>query len=361
MKDQKTTADIVEEIQHAMTIAELHAIKKRYLGKEGSIARELKALKQLDEQTRAKNGKALQAQKTQVAEALALRAAFLEEDAQGQHLECERIDVTRPGKKISRGSIHPLQRIIRDSVDIFTGLGFAVVLGPEVETEWYNFDALNVPEDHPARDLWDTFWLHHNERKRKNEKGKTTRQSGRLLMRTHTSPVQIRYMETHQPPFRIIVPGKVFRYEATDASHDIEFFQLEGLLVGGEVSVAHLKSTVELFFQQLFGVPLALRLRPSFFPFTEPSFEFDISCFRCIGKKARVREDCALCGGTRWLEIGGAGMVHPNVFRAAHLDPRQWRGFAFGMGLDRIAMMKYKIPDIRLFHSSNLKFLEQFR
>lgn len=357
----RTTADIIQEIRQAATVAELQAIQKRYLGKESGIARGLKDIRRLDNSARAKKGKALQTKKTRIADAIASRAAFLEKSAEGRRLERERIDVTHPGIHIMRGSIHPLQRIIQDSVEIFAGLGFSVVLGPEVETEWYNFDALNISEDHPARDLWDTFWLRQREGKRKNERNKTVKQSGRLLMRTHTSPVQIRYMETHQPPFRIIVPGKVFRYEATDAAHDIEFFQLEGLLVGSEVSVAHLKSTIELFFQQLFHTPLALRLRPSFFPFTEPSFEFDISCFRCAGQKSRVRKDCALCGGAGWLEIGGAGMVHPRVFHAAHLNPRHVRGFAFGMGLDRIAMMKYKIPDIRLFHSNNLKFLEQFR
>lgn len=361
MKEQQTMSDIVKKIQHASAITELQKIKKQFLGKNGNIARELKALKSLDEQMRAKKGMALQAQKIQITEALAARAAFLEKSASGQRLEREQIDVTRPGKKILRGSIHPLERIIQESVGIFTGLGFTVVLGPEVETEWYNFDALNIPEDHPARDLWDTFWLRRNNKKGKNKKGNIATTSERLLMRTHTSPVQVRYMETHQPPFRIIVPGKVFRYEATDASHDIEFFQLEGLLVGEKVSVANLKSTVELFFRQLFGVPLALRLRPSFFPFTEPSFEFDISCFRCAGTKNRKRNGCALCGGTQWLEVGGAGMVHPDVFRTANLNPRQWQGFAFGMGIDRIAMMKYRIPDIRLFHSNDLKFLEQFR
>lgn len=231
--------------------------------------------------------------------------------------------------KVVRGHLHPLTQIQQKVNDIFTSLGFEIVEGPEVETEWYNFDALNIPADHPARDLWDTFWLKEPE-------------NSKLLLRTHTSPVQIRYMETHQPPFRIIVPGRVFRHEASDASHDIQFYQLEGLMVDKEISVANFKAIMNEFFKKLFGESVRTRLRPSFFPFVEPGFEIDM-----YGKQG-------------WIEMMGAGMVHPNVFRAVGYNPSDWQGFAFGIGLDRIAMMKYQIDDIRLFYSGDLRFLKQF-
>jgi len=215
-----------------------------------------------------------------------------------------------------------------------------VVEGPEIENEWYNFDALNIPKDHPARDMWDTLYL----------------KPQKLLLRTHTSPVQIRYLERNQPPLRIIVPGRVYRREATDASHEINFYQVEGLMVDrkGKVSVANFKAIIEEFVKRFFGQSVQIRLRPSFFPFTEPSFEVDISCVVCSQK------GCSTCQGTGWIEAMGAGMVHPNVFKNAGLNPQEWQGFAFGMGMDRLAMMKYKINDIRLFYGGDLRFLNQF-
>jgi len=206
-------------------------------------------------------------------------------------------------------------------------MNFSVVSGPEIETEYYNFDALNIPANHPARDMWDTLWL-------KNSK---------LLLRTHTSPVQIRYMEVHQPPFQIIVPGRVFRYEATDASHEINFYQVEGLMIGPNVTLANFKFIVEEFFRKLYGPKVQFRFRPSYFPFVEPGLEVDIKLT-----------------GDKWLEVMGAGMVHRNVFDAVHYNPEQVQGFAFGMGLDRLAMIKYNIPDIRLFYSGDLRFIRQF-
>jgi len=237
----------------------------------------------------------------------------------------ERIDITAPGKKVSRGSSHPLSRLRKEAEDIFGSLGFEIIEGPEVETEYYNFDALNIPAEHPAREMWDTFWL-----------GK------KFLMRTHTSPVQIRYMEKHNPPFRIIAPGRVFRHEATDASHEIQFNQLEGLMVGKDVSLADLKGILEQFLRRLMGEKIQIRFKPSYFPFVEPGVEVDM-----------------LWNG-RWLEMLGAGMVHPNVLRAGGLNPNEWQGFAFGVGIDRLAMLKYKIDDIRLFYSGDLRFLRQF-
>ena len=219
-------------------------------------------------------------------------------------------------------------------------MGFSVVEGPDVENEWYNFDALNIPKDHPARDMWDTLWL--------KDKG------AKLLLRAHTSPVQIHYMEKNQPPLRIIVPGSVFRHEATDARHEFQLYQIEGLMVDKEISVAHLKAILTEFFKRFFGKNTAFRLDPDFFPFTEPSFNVSVTCVICGGK------GCNLCKKTGWLEMAGAGMVHPNVLKNSGLNPKEWRGWAFGFGLERLAMMKYKIDDIRLFRSGDLRFLNQF-
>ena len=239
------------------------------------------------------------------------------------------LDVSAPGKKIERGHSHPLTLAQKKAIEIFSSMGFEVAEGPEMETEHYNFDALNIPKNHPARDMWDTFWLKSG---KKNE-----------LMRTHTSTVQIRHMEKNKPPFRIIAPGKVFRYEATDATHEIQFYQLEGLMVGKHISLANLKAIMEIFFQRFFeSKKIEIRLRPSFFPFVEPGVEIDMKF------------------NEKWMEVGGAGMVHPNVLENVKLDPREWRGFAFGMGIDRLAMIKHKIDDVRLFYSGDLRFIKQF-
>ncbi len=249
-------------------------------------------------------------------------------------------DFTLPAKKIERGHLHPLTLVSRQVVEIFQSLGFSLVEGPEIEDEWHNFDALNIPPYHSAREFLSL--------------GKTIYLEKNLLLRTHTSSVQIRFMEKNQPPFRIISLGKVFRREATDASHEIEFWQLEGLMVSKNVSVAHFKAIVSEFFKRFFKKKIELRLRPSYFPFTEPSFELDIKCVLCEGK------GCSGCGQTGFLEMGGAGMVNQKVFENVGYQKREWQGFAFGMGLNRLAMLKYKIPDIRLFLSSDLRFLKQF-
>src|SRR5665213_2889893 len=217
----------------------------------------------------------------------------------------------KPAKK--PGHMHPLSLVQARIADIFTEMGFAIADGPEIETEFYNFDALNIPEHHPARDMWDTFWLKPL--------------NARKLLRTHTSPVQVRYMEAHKPPIRIIAPGKCFRHEATDATHEAQFYQLEGLVVGEGVSVAHLKHTLETFFEKLFGKRMTVRLRPSYFPFTEPSFETDMTCFKCDGV------GCSTCKGTGWIEIGGSGMVHPQVLKNVGIDSTRYSGFAFGYGI----------------------------
>ena len=253
-----------------------------------------------------------------------------------------KIDVTAPGKLVALGHLHPLTQVMRDVGTIFSSMGFAIADGPELETEYYNFDALNIPKDHPARDMWDTFWI------------KDDGSGVRKLLRTHTSPVQIRYMEEHQPPLRIIVPGRCYRYEATDATHEAQFYQFEGLMIGKEVSLANMKYILEQFFTRLFVTKSLVRMRPSFFPFVEPGVEVDCTCFTCSGK------GCSVCKGTGWIEIMGAGMVHPKVLEGVNIDPREWRGFAFGAGIDRIAMLKYGVDDIRQFYSGDLRFVNQF-
>jgi phenylalanyl-tRNA synthetase alpha chain len=274
-------------------------------------------------------------------------------------VEGEWIDVTAPGVASPCGHLHPITRIEHEIEDIFSELGFAIADGPEIETEHYNFDALNVPADHPARDMQDTFWL--ASMKSLDEGGLKSVNSQppndnkeKYLLRTHTSPVQVRYMETHTPPFRIIIPGRVFRNESTDASHEHTFHQFECLMVGDDVSIANFKWVAETFFSRFFGKALSIRLRPSFFPFTEPSFEFDISCTLCDGS------GCSVCKQSGWLEIGGAGMVNQRVFEAAGYPRGKYQGFAWGFGITRLAMMKYHISDIRLFMSGDLRFIRQF-
>ncbi|MBU1557817.1 phenylalanine--tRNA ligase subunit alpha [Patescibacteria group bacterium] len=236
--------------------------------------------------------------------------------------------------------IHPITRIIQDITSVFLDMGFEVESGPELEDEYHNFDALNVPKDHPARDMQDTFWLKPENLKK--------------LLRTQTSDVQIRYMEKNKPPFAIMVPGKVFRNEATDATHDAQFHQCEGLVVGKNITLANLKGTLEIFLKKLFGKEVEIRLRPGYFPFVEPGVEIDMVCFKCKG------EGCPSCSHSGWIEILGAGMVHPKVLNNVGIDSREYQGFAFGVGIDRVAMIKYGVDDIRLFYSGDLRLVNQF-
>lgn len=247
------------------------------------------------------------------------------------------------GIKQESGHLHPLTIVMRDVTRIFVSLGFEVSDGPEAEDEYHNFDALNVPKDHPARDMQDTFWL-----KEKDANGE------RKLLRTHTSPVQIRYMKTHKPPFNIVVPGRVFRYEATDATHEVQFHQIEGLAVGRDLSLAHLKGVLELFLKKLYGDDARIRLRPGYFPFVEPGVEIDMVCARCKGN------GCPSCKGSGWIEVLGAGMVHPNVLSNGGIDPALWRGFAFGAGIDRLAMLRYGVDDVRALYAGDLRVVNQF-
>lgn len=342
-----------EEIASAATLDDLERIRISLLGRNGALTAILRALKDLASEERARIGSEANRMRGEIEALLASRKEVLARAHQESILAKEWIDISRPGTKLPRGHLHPLTLLLREITEIFSSMGFETVEGPEVETEYYNFDALNIPANHPARDMWDTFWLQSNQ-KFSNKSRNQNQKSERLLLRTHTSPVQVRYMEKHNPPLRIIVPGRVYRYEATDASHEIQFWQLEGLMADKNISVAYFKAMIQMFFSRLFRTEVHIRLRPSFFPFTEPSFEVDISCMVCRQK------GCAICKKTGWLELAGAGMVHPNVFKAVGYNPQTVQGFAFGMGLERLAMMKYKIPDIRLFHSGDIRFLNQF-
>jgi len=334
-----------QDIPEASLIERVEELRIRYLGRKGALAAVFDSLKNLPPEERRRVGEEANRLRSEIEQRISEKRVELERTSSRGILKKEWLDVTRPGTQLAKGHLNPITRITREIIAIFSSLGFAVAEGPEVETEYYNFDALNMPPGHPARDMWDTFWL----------KGpKSEVKSERLLLRAHTSPVQIRYMEMCQPPIRIIVPGRVYRYEATDASHDIQFSQLEGLMVDKQISIAHLKAIIAEFFSRLFKQNVAIRLRPSYFPFTEPSFEIDISCTYCKGA------GCSICKKTGWLELAGAGMIHPNVFKATGYNPKDVTGFAFGMGIDRLAMMKYKIPDIRLFRSGDLRFLKQF-
>ncbi|MDD3399977.1 MAG: phenylalanine--tRNA ligase subunit alpha [Candidatus Paceibacterota bacterium] len=335
LKKLKNSA--AKEIKAAEDLKSLQELFKKYLGKQGELTQILRSLKDLPKRERIMVGKEANEVKNSLSLEFDEREAELKDREVKAAQEKEWIDVTAPGKKIPTGSLHPLTQARRKAEEIFQSMGFEVAEGPDIETEWYNFDALNIPKDHPARDVWDTFYLKNG-----------------FLLRTHTSPVQVRYMEKNNPPLRIIVPGTVYRHEATDPSHEFQLQQIEGLMVDKNISVANLKAIVGEFFKRFFEKDIDFRLRPDFFPFTEPSFDISITCLVCKGK------GCPVCKESGWLEVAGAGMVHPNVFKAAGLVPGQWQGWAFGFGLERLVMLKHKINDIRLFRSGDLRFLKQF-
>ncbi len=312
----------------------------RYLGRErGELSAILKGLGKLPGEQRKLVGQAANIVKEELAGLLEERRGELRAQERAAALERETLDVTLPGRPIARGHMHPLARTMRQIAEIFEQMGFQTFQGPEVETDYYNFQALNIPQDHPARDMQDTFWV----------------APGQILLRTQTSPNQIRIMERMRPPVRAIVPGKVYRSEATDASHEAVFHQVEGLLIDETCTMSDLRGVVERFAHEMFGANRKIRFRPSYFPFTEPSAEFDMDCINCDGVGCRV------CKYTGWLEMGGSGMVHPKVLRGVGYDPAVYRGFAFGLGIERIAMLRYGVDDIRLFSENDLRFLSQFR
>lgn len=318
------------EIHAAGDLRALQEVRVRWLGKKGRITTELKGLGALPPQERREAGQRINAVKQWVQEAIDARKAELERAELARRLAAERVDVTLPGTRGPDGGLHLLTRVTNHLLDVFQGLGYEVVTGPELETDHYNFGALNFPPEHPARDEQDTFWT----------------EDGRLL-RTHTSPMQVRYMETHRPPFKVVVPGKVFRNEAVDATHEAQFHQLEALVVGERITMADLRGAIQEMADALFGEGTRTRLQPSFFPFVEPGAEFAIWWTH------------PKTGKEEWLELGGCGMVHPNVFEAAGYEGVT--GFAFGFGIERLAMVPYGVPDIRWFYQSDLRVLRQFR
>jgi len=321
----------------AHSAAELEQVRVRFLGRQGALTQLLRSLGTLPPEERPVVGAAANEAKRQLEALLETRVDEARRAERVSERRRQRLDLTLPGRRPPLGTVHPLTRVHDEIVTIFAGLGFSVAEGPDIETDYYNFEALNIPADHPARDMQDTFYL-----------------PGGLLLRTHTSPVQIRTMLAQKPPVRIVVPGRVHRRDVPDASHSPVFHQVEGLAVDRHVTMADLKGTLELFAREMYGPKSRIRFRPSFFPFTEPSAEVDVVCFLCGG------DGCRVCKQSGWLEILGSGMVHPQVLRNVGYDPEEVTGWAFGMGIERIAMLKYGIDDIRLFFENDLRFLRQF-
>ena len=326
-----------EQVALAQNETEIEAIRVKYLGKKGELTAILKQMGSLSPEERPKMGALVNQAKQELEELINSKKNELKSAEQLKKLAEETIDITMPAKEIKSGKLHPLNTVLDDMINIFQSMGFDVVDGPEVETDHYNFECLNVPADPPARDMQDTFYLAEN-----------------LLLRTQTSAAQIRTMETRKPPIRVICPGRVFRADEVDATHSPVFHQIEGLVVDKGVTMCDLKGVLEEFAHEIYGSDTKVKFRPSFFPFTEPSVEVDVTCSECGGKGCRV------CKGSGWIEILGAGMVHPNVLRSCGIDPEEYSGFAFGIGLDRLTTTRYKISDIRLLFENDKRFLDQF-
>lgn len=332
--------EISKEAQEAFAAAQnspsLYELKVKYLGKSGALSLLMREMKNLSPEERPAFG----AKVNEIKALLEAKYDEVEKRIKVQELqsklENERVDMSLPGRKAKRGSRHPVEIVLQEVSEIYSKIGYSVRLGPLIEKDFYNFEALNIPKDHPARDMQDTFYIDETH-----------------VLRTHTSPVQIHTMENEKPPIRIIAPGAVFRCDS-DISHIPMFHQVEGLLIEKSVSMADLKGTLAYFNREFFGPSVKTRFRPSFFPFTEPSAEVDCSCTLCAGK------GCRFCSFSGWIEVGGCGLVHPNVLKAAGLDPKEWQGFAFGMGVERLAAVKYGVSDIRLFPENDIRFLEQF-
>ncbi len=334
---EKLTADAQEKIDAADNLDDLDQIRVDYLGKKGELTSLLKTLGTLPAEERKTAGQDINIAKRDVQQAIELRKQSLEAAKLNARLASEKVDVTLPGRGQRAGGLHPVTRTMARIEDMFSRLGFSVAQGPEIEDDFHNFEALNIPSHHPARAMHDTFYFDAN-----------------TLLRTHTSPVQVRHMETNKPPLRIIAPGRVYRCDS-DLTHTPMFHQVEGLLVDENVSFADLMGTLADFLKQFFeNENLQTRFRPSYFPFTEPSSEVDIQCVMCEG------EGCRVCGQTGWLEVLGCGIVHPRVFESAGIDTEKYTGYAFGMGVERLAMLRYGVNDLRLFFENDLKFLQQF-
>ncbi|MBI4687743.1 MAG: phenylalanine--tRNA ligase subunit alpha [Nitrospirae bacterium] len=325
-----------EEIKGANDLKAIQSLRVKYLGKKGVLTDKIKSLGSVPKEIRPEYGKTLNETKNHIESILNQKESFFKASELESGLKANRIDVTVPGNFIPAGHKHPISRVLDEIVDVFSSLGFVIEEGPEIELDYYNFEALNIPRDHPARDMQDTFYITDD-----------------VVLRTHTSPVQVRVMQKNKPPLRVIAPGKVYRCDA-DVTHTPMFHQIEGFMVDEHISMGDLKGALELFLHAIFGEDTGVRFRPSFFPFTEPSAEVDIACVMCGGT------GCRLCKGSGWIEILGCGMINPKVFEMVGYDPEKYTGFAFGMGIERITMLKYGIDDLRLFFENDKRFLEQF-
>jgi phenylalanyl-tRNA synthetase alpha chain len=326
----------LQEAQSVSSLPELQQLKIKYLGKKGLVTSKLRALSKVPPESRPAYGKAVNEAKTYIEQEIGRIEALIKQKEHRKRILSEAIDITLPGKFTPFGREHPVNKVLSSITTIFVSMGFDVEEGPEVELDYYNFEALNIPKDHPARDMQDTFYISED-----------------VVLRTHTSPVQIRVMEKRKPPLKVVAPGKVYRCDA-DVCHTPMFHQVEGFMVDTDIAFSDLKGVLELFIHNFFSAETPVRFRPSFFPFTEPSAEVDIGCIFCSGKGCRV------CKNTGWLEILGAGMIHPRVFEMVGYDSEAYTGFAFGMGVERITMIKYSIDDIRLFFENDMRFLRQF-
>ena len=334
---EQIRAEAAASIESAASLQELDAVRVKYLGKKGELTAVLKTMGKLSPEERPKVGQMANEVRELITADLEKRNELLKAAQQEMKLKAETIDVTLPGTKVEIGHKHPLSIVLDEVKEIFLGMGFEVVGGPEVEWDYYNFEALNIPQDHPARDTQDTFYITEN-----------------MLLRTQTSGVQIRTMENKKPPIRMIAPGRVFRSDAVDATHSPLFHQIEGMAIDEGITMGDLKGTLETFAKKLYGEQTKIRLRPHHFPFTEPSCEIDVSCFKCGGC------GCSMCKGEGWIEILGGGMVHPKVLRTGGIDPEKYSGFAFGVGLERIAMFRFGLDDMRLLYENDVRFLDQF-
>ncbi|MBC9825300.1 phenylalanine--tRNA ligase subunit alpha [Carnobacterium inhibens] len=338
---QVLSKEAVEKIEAAQNLKELDQVRITYLGKKGPITEISKGMKTVSPEERPVLGALVNEVRNKITSYLDTRKSVLEMEKINRDLASEAIDVTLPGSQVAVGQSHVLTQIMEEIEDLFIGMGYQIIEGPEVEEDSYNFERMNLPKDHPARDMQDTFYI-----------------TNEILLRTHTSPVQARTMDKHdfsKGPLKMISPGKVYRRDSDDATHSHQFHQMEGLVVAKDITMGDLKGTLEVFAKKLFGSEREIRLRPSYFPFTEPSVEVDVSCFKCNGK------GCNVCKQTGWIEILGAGMVHPNVLEMSGIDATVYSGYAFGLGPDRVAMLKYGIDDIRHFYQNDVRFLNQFK
>ena len=342
MNPEDTLQEARERVGACPDSNALKAIEREYVGKKGVVAAMLGEIPKLAPEERKAHGQKANALKQSILELISARQAEFDVSRLDDARRADDFDPSLPPPRASRGSLHPITQVTRELEDLFVSMGYEVLDGPEVELDHYNFEALNITKDHPARDSQDTFYCD---------------EAGQLVLRTHTSPVQIRAMEKREPPFRVIAPGRVFRQETTDASHDHTFYQMEGIVVGEDISVAHLIGAMKTLLRGIFGRDLDVRLRPGHFPFVEPGFELDARCPFCLSSG---KQGCRVCKKTTWIELLPCGLVHPNVLRSGGIDPERWSGFAFGLGLSRLVMLRYDIDDVRHLLDGDLRFLEQF-